>query len=95
MRIVIVCSNALRCLGYASKFIGLGKMQPLRELGKQLEANTKRFRFLHAFVLKPMSQLPRALILAVPSTSTSSPYFFLYNPNAPRSLKSAAPGICR
>ncbi|XP_055388825.1 uncharacterized protein LOC129617792 [Condylostylus longicornis] len=63
--------------GLASRFIGLG---PLRFA--QRVAAEKRLKFIHSLILKPMTKLSDQTILAVPLSSTSSPYFSLYNPRS-------------
>lgn len=63
--------------GLASRFIGLGRL-----VSGPKVANDKRLKFLHALILKPMDELGEHALLAVPSSSTQSPYFSLYNPRS-------------
>lgn len=65
-------------LGLASKFISLGKV-PSSLPQAPLDVKLK---FVHSLKLQPASVLPAASILAVPVSSTPSPYFSLYNPHS-------------
>lgn len=66
--------------GLTSRFIGLGRLSSATKVSSE-----KRLKFLHALILKPMSDLPTQSLLATPST-TPSPYFSLYNPRSSTAL---------